>query len=62
MWLRVSVNHEPLMINGDRVLKIVGLPKEQGRGSQVYVSTTEFIQVDQSLQEMMIFLGFEERG
>lgn len=62
MWLRVSVDHEPMMINGDHILKIAALPKEQGRGSQVYFSMTEFIRVDQSLQEMMIFLGFEERG
>jgi hypothetical protein len=62
MWLRVSVDHEPMMLNGDLVLKIVARPKEEGRGSHVYISSTEFIRVDQSLQEMMIFLGFEERG
>ena len=50
------------MINGDRILKIVALPKEEGRGCQLFVSMTEFIKVDQSLQEVMISLGFEERG
>ncbi|MDO8434186.1 MAG: hypothetical protein Q7S58_17440 [Candidatus Binatus sp.] len=62
MWLRVSIDHQPVMINGDRILKIVGLPKEEGRGCMLFVSQTEFITVDQSLQEVMISLGFEDRG
>ncbi len=62
MWLRVSIDHQPVMINGDRVLKIVGLPKEEGRGCRLFFTETEFVQVDQSLREMMNSLGFEERG
>ena len=63
MWLRVTIKDRPMMINGDRVLKITEIPgaaKEQ-RGSHVYVSLTDYIEVDQSLFEMMISLGFEER-
>ncbi|HKN13940.1 MAG TPA: hypothetical protein VJX68_12170 [Candidatus Binatus sp.] len=52
-----------MMINGDQVLKIVEIPggKEGHRGCHVYLSLTEFLEVDQSLHEMMISLGFEER-
>ena len=50
------------LINGDRVLKIVEIPDGQGRrGCHVYMSLTEYIVVDQSLHEMMLSLGFEER-
>jgi len=63
MWLRASIDHQPVMINGDRILKIVGIPKEEGRrGSYLYMSETEFITVDQTLQELMIYLGFEDRA
>ena len=52
-----------MMINGDRVIKIVEIPQQEGqRGCHVYTSQTEFIVVDQSLHEMMIYLGFEERS
>jgi len=62
MWLRVTVDKNPVMINGDLVLKIVEIPgEEQHRGCHVYVSLTEYLVVDQSLREMMISLGFEER-
>ena len=62
MWLRVTVDHKPMMINGDLVLKIVEIPgEERNRGCHVYVSLTEYLVVDQSLREMMISLGFEER-
>ncbi|MGB8683540.1 MAG: hypothetical protein WCD12_11715 [Candidatus Binatus sp.] len=51
------------MINADRVVKIVEIPGsvERSRGCHVYISLTEFLEVDQSLHEMMISLGFEER-
>jgi len=62
MWLRVTMDHKPAMINGDRVLKITEIPGEEGhRGCHLYVSLTEYLVVDQSLREMMISLGFEER-
>jgi hypothetical protein len=62
MWLRVTVDKNPVMINGDLVLKIVQIPGAEGnRGCHVYISLTEYLVVDQSLREMMISLGFEER-
>jgi hypothetical protein len=53
----------PVMINGDHVQRIVEIPggEEGQRGCHVYISLTEYITVDQSLHEMMISLGFEER-
>ncbi|MGC1400352.1 hypothetical protein [Candidatus Binatus sp.] len=44
-------------------MKIVEIPGsvERSRGCHVYISLTEFLEVDQSLHEMMISLGFEER-
>jgi hypothetical protein len=62
MWLRVSIDDQPAMINGDLVLKIVEIPDGKGRrGCHVYLSLTEYIVVDQSLHEIMLSLGFEER-
>jgi hypothetical protein len=62
MWLRVTVNNRPMMINGDRVVRIAEIPDSKGRrGCHVYISLTEFLEVDQSLHEIMISLGFEER-
>jgi hypothetical protein len=63
MWLRCTIKDKPLMINGDLVVKIVEIPQNEGqRGCHVYITQTEFIVVDQSLHEMMIYLGFEERS
>ena len=43
-------------------MKISEIPDNEGRrGCHVYVSLTEYMAVDQSLREMMIALGFEER-
>ena len=51
------------MINGDLVLKIVEIPGAAGqRGCHIYLSLTEYIAVDQSLHEVMLSLGFEERS
>jgi hypothetical protein len=62
MWLRVTMDSQPAMINGDLVLKIVEIPGKEGRrGCHVYLSITEYVVVDQSLREIMISLGFEER-
>jgi hypothetical protein len=62
MWLRVTMNDKPVMINGDRVLKIEeSKGSEARRGCLVYFSPEEFLKVDQSLGEIMISLGFEER-
>ncbi len=63
MWLRVTVKDRPMMINGDHVVKITEIPGggEGRRGCHMYVSLTEYLEVDQSLHEMMISLGFEER-
>ena len=62
MWLRVTIEEKPVMINGDRVLKISEIPGGEGRrGCHLYISLTEYLAVDQSLREMMISLGFEER-
>ena len=62
MWLRVTIDNKPAMINGDRVVKIVEIPGQEGhRGCHVYFSLTEYLVIDQSLREMMISLGFEER-
>jgi hypothetical protein len=51
------------MINGDAVVRIAEIPggKEGHRGCHVYLSLTEYLVIDQSLREMMISLGFEER-
>ena len=64
MWLRVSMKDRPLMINADQVLKIVEIPggAAGARGCHVYLSLTDYVEVDQSLHEMMISLGFEERS
>ena len=64
MWLRVTVKDKPMMLNADRILKVTEPPGqgEGRRGAHVYVSTTEYLEVDQSLKEMMIQLGFEERS
>lgn len=62
MWLRVTMDDKPVMINGDRVLRIAEIPGGEGRrGCHVYITLTEYLVVDQSLREMMISLGFEER-
>jgi hypothetical protein len=62
MWLRVTMDDKPVMINGDLVVKIVEGPAGKGlRGCHVYLSLTEYLVVDQSLHEVMISLGFEER-
>ncbi len=62
MWLRVTMDDKPAMINADLVLKIVERPEgPEHRGCHVYFSLTEYIAVDQSLRELMISLGFEER-
>ena len=62
MCLRVTMDDKPVMINGDRVLRIAEIPGEEGkRGCHVYLSLTEYLVVDQSLREMMISLVFEER-
>ncbi len=64
MWLRVSIKDKPMMINADQVLKIVEIPggAKGARGCHVYLSLTDYVEVDQSLHEMMISLGFEERS
>jgi hypothetical protein len=64
MWLRVTMKDKPVMINGDQVLRITEIPGSvRGqRGCHVYVSLTDYLEVDQSLHEMMIALGFEERS
>ncbi len=63
MWLRVTLNDRPMMINGDRVVKMAEIPgsTKGSRGCHVYLSLTDYLDVDQSLREMMISLGFEER-
>jgi len=62
MWLRVTIDDKPVMINAERVVKIEEIPGAAGRrGCHVYLSLTEYLVVDQSLREMMISLGFEER-
>ena len=63
MWLRVTMKDRPVMINADRVLRIVEIPgsADRARGCHVYLSLDEYMEVDQSLHEMMISLGFEER-
>lgn len=62
-WLRVSIQDKFMMVNGDHILKIVEVPlRESGqRGCHLYTSENAYIEVDQSLHEMMIYLGFEER-
>jgi len=63
MWLRVTMKNRPVMINGDLVQRIVEVPGAEAgeRGCHLYVSMTDYIAVDQSLHEIMISLGFEER-
>jgi hypothetical protein len=64
MWLRVTVKDRPMMLNADHILKVEEPPGigEGRRGAHVYVSQNEYLEVDQSLKEMMIALGFEERS
>ena len=64
MWLRVTIKDRPMMINADRVVKIVEIPGgvAGSRGCHLYLSIDEFLEIDQSLHEMMISLGFEERS
>jgi hypothetical protein len=52
VWLRVTIDDKPVMINGDRVLRIAEIPggTEGHRGCHVYVSLTEYLVVDQSLR------------
>ena len=63
MWLRVTMKDRPMMINADLVVRIAEIPggKDGQRGCHVYLSLNEYLEVDQSIHEMMISLGFEER-
>jgi hypothetical protein len=64
MWLRVTMKDRPMMLNADRILRIIEIPGgTQGqRGCHAYLSLTDYLELDQSLHEMMISLGFEERS
>jgi hypothetical protein len=64
MWLRVTMKDRPMMLNADHILRIIEIPGgTQGqRGCHVYLSLTDYLELDQSLHEMMISLGFEERS
>lgn len=62
MWFRVTQDERPLMVNADKIIKIVAKTDDgKGRGSYLYTSETEYIEVDQGLTEMMTNLGFEWR-
>ncbi|HUO04286.1 MAG TPA: hypothetical protein VMU16_03715 [Candidatus Binataceae bacterium] len=61
MWFRCTQNEKPLMVNAEKVIKIVPTGHEDARGSHLFISPTEYIEVDEGLREMMTFLGFERR-
>ena len=62
MWLRCTTDEGPTMINVERILKIVEKPREQGsRGCRLFVSITEYIDVDQTYAQLIDHLGFQDR-
>lgn len=61
MWLRVTQNEKPLMVNAERLVKIVASGAVDQRGAHLYTTETEYIEVDEGLIEVMHFLGFEQR-
>ena len=63
MWLRCTSANQPVIINADRVLKIVEKSGDHDvRGCLFYISMTEHLAVDQTLDQIMTHLGFEDRG
>ena len=64
MWLRVTMKDRPMMLNADHILRIIEIPggARGQRGCHVYLTLTDYLELDQSLHEMMISLGFEERS
>ena len=63
MWLQLTIQHKQIMVNAERLLRIVELSEaEGGPGCALYYSTSEFITVDQRLSEIMQRLGFEPRS
>jgi hypothetical protein len=50
MWLRCTTDESPVIINAERIVKIVEKPKEKGGA------------FDQTLAEIMEHLGFEDRS
>jgi len=61
MWMRVTQNEKPIMVNAERILKMVSVGDIEQRGTYLYTSETEYIEVDQGLHEMMNILGFDRR-
>ncbi len=62
MWLQLSSKNTPVLVNAERLLRIVELGEgEGGPGCALYYSTDEFLLVDQRITEIMQRLGFEPR-
>lgn len=63
MWLQLSSKNRPVLVNAERLLRIVELSdSEGGPGCALYYSADEFLFVDQRITEIMQRLGFEPRG
>ena len=63
MWLRCASGNQPVIINADRVLKIVEKTRDHDtRGCLLYVSMTEYLAIDETIDQIMMHLGFEDRG
>jgi hypothetical protein len=63
MWFRCTSRNQPVIINAERVLKIVEKTGERDAGGcLLYISLSEYLTVDQTLDQMMMHLGFEDRG
>ncbi|MGH7813626.1 MAG: hypothetical protein ACREQI_06445 [Candidatus Binataceae bacterium] len=59
--MRLTQNEKPLMVNAERILKIVTVGDLDQRGTHLYTSDTDYFEVDQGMQEMMNMLGFDRR-
>ncbi len=62
MWLQLTSKNKPVLVNAERLLRIVELPEaEGGPGCALYYSADQYIFVDQRITEIMQRLGFEPR-
>jgi hypothetical protein len=63
VWLRCTSDQQAVLIDADRVLKIIEKRGDHdARGCPLYVSMAESPAIDETLDQMMMHLGFEDRG
>ncbi len=63
MWLRCTTEDQAALINAEHVLKIVEKTvDDDARGCLLFISMSQYLAVDQTLDQMMMHLGFEDRG